>query len=62
MLQAGPAPLGVKVTNLATGATGNNLLILLERRLDNLVYKAGFGATISAARQLVVHGHILVDG
>jgi small subunit ribosomal protein S4 len=38
------------------------MLKLLERRLDNLVYKAGFGATIWAARQLVVHGHILVDG
>ena len=48
--------------NKMTGATGNNLLKLLERRLDNLVYKAGFGATIWAARQLVVHGHILVDG
>ncbi|MGJ3238167.1 MAG: 30S ribosomal protein S4 [Anaerolineae bacterium] len=44
------------------GTTGSNLLILLERRLDNLVYKAGFGATIWAARQLVVHGHILVNG
>lgn len=44
------------------GATGPNLLILLERRLDNLVYRAGFAATIWAARQLVVHGHILVNG
>lgn len=44
------------------GQTGGNLLILLERRLDNLVYKAGFGATIWAARQLVVHGHINVNG
>ena len=35
---------------------------LLERRLDNLVYKAGLGATIWAARQLVVHGHVLVNG
>jgi small subunit ribosomal protein S4 len=35
---------------------------LLERRLDNIVYKAGFGATIWAARQIVVHGHILVNG
>ena len=45
-----------------TGRTGDNLLGLLERRLDNLVYKAGFGATIWAARQIVAHGHILVDG
>ena len=44
------------------GTTGNSLLVLLERRLDNIVYKAGFGATIWAARQLVVHGHINVNG
>lgn len=44
------------------GRTGENLLILLERRLDNLVYRAGFGATIWAARQLVGHGHVLVNG
>lgn len=44
------------------GNTGANLLALLERRLDNLVYRAGFAATIWAARQLVSHGHILVDG
>jgi small subunit ribosomal protein S4 len=43
------------------GQTGENMLILLERRLDNLVYKAGFGATIWAARQMVVHGHILIN-
>jgi small subunit ribosomal protein S4 len=44
------------------GNTGANLLALLERRLDNLVYRAGFAATIWAARQLVKHGHILVNG
>ena len=44
------------------GATGTNLLILLERRLDNMVYRSGFAATIWAARQLVKHGHVLVDG
>lgn len=44
------------------GNTGTNLLTLLERRLDNLVYKAGFAATIWAARQLVSHGHITVNG
>lgn len=44
------------------GRTGANLLSLLERRLDNVVYRAGFAATIWAARQLVVHGHILVNG
>jgi small subunit ribosomal protein S4 len=44
------------------GNTGANLLVLLERRLDNIVYRAGFAATIWAARQMVKHGHILVDG
>lgn len=44
------------------GNTGGNLLILLERRLDNMVYRAGFAATIWAARQLVKHGHIQVNG
>ena len=44
------------------GVTGTNLLVLLESRLDNLVYRMGFAATRRAARQLVNHGHILVDG
>lgn len=44
------------------GRTGENLLILLERRLDNVVYRAGFAATIWQARQFVGHGHILVNG
>jgi small subunit ribosomal protein S4 len=44
------------------GNTGTNLLVLLERRLDNLVYRAGFAPTIWAARQLVSHGHVLVNG
>jgi small subunit ribosomal protein S4 len=44
------------------GNTGANLLSLLERRLDNLVYRAGFAATIWAARQMVNHGHILING
>ncbi len=44
------------------GNTGGNLLVLLERRLDNIVYRAGFAATIWAARQIVKHGHIEVDG
>ena len=44
------------------GNTGENMLRLLERRLDNIVYRAGFAATIWAARQLVVHGHVTVDG
>lgn len=44
------------------GTTGETLLILLESRLDNLVYRMGFANSIRAARQMVNHGHILVDG
>ena len=44
------------------GATGENLLQLLESRLDNVVYRMGFGSTRSEARQLVSHRAILVDG
>jgi small subunit ribosomal protein S4 len=44
------------------GNTGDRLLELLERRLDNVVFRAGFARTIPAARQLVAHGHVLVDG
>ncbi|MHA7881313.1 MAG: 30S ribosomal protein S4 [Saccharospirillum sp.] len=44
------------------GATGENLLQLLEGRLDNVVYRMGFGATRSEARQLVSHKAILVNG
>jgi small subunit ribosomal protein S4 len=44
------------------GSTGDNLLKLLESRLDNVVYKMGFGATRAEARQLVAHGSIQVNG
>ncbi len=44
------------------GVTGTNLLLLLESRLDNIVYRMGFAITRRQARQLVNHGHILVDG
>ena len=44
------------------GVTGTNLLMLLESRLDCIVYRLGFAPTISAARQLVSHGHFLVNG
>ncbi|ELK22886.1 30S ribosomal protein S4 [Anoxybacillus flavithermus TNO-09.006] len=44
------------------GKHGENFLILLESRLDNLVYRLGFARTRRQARQLVNHGHILVDG
>lgn len=46
----------------ARGNTGVMLIQLLERRLDNVVFRAGFGRTIPAARQLVTHGHVLVNG
>lgn len=45
-----------------TGVTGHNFLFLLESRLDNVVYRIGFARTRRGARQLVNHGHILVDG
>ena len=45
-----------------TGSTGDNLLRLLECRLDALVYRSGLARTIYAARQFVTHGHIEVDG
>jgi small subunit ribosomal protein S4 len=44
------------------GITGENLLILLERRLDNVVYSLGFASSRAQARQLVRHGHISIDG
>lgn len=44
------------------GIHGTNFMILLESRLDNLVYRAGFANSRRGARQLVNHGHILVDG
>jgi small subunit ribosomal protein S4 len=44
------------------GVTGTELLVLLERRLDNVVYKLGFGSSRAQARQIVNHGHVLVNG
>ena len=44
------------------GITGENFMILLESRLDNLVFRLGFSRTRAGARQLVTHGHITVDG
>ncbi|MGE4653147.1 MAG: 30S ribosomal protein S4 [Myxococcota bacterium] len=44
------------------GRAGENLLILLERRLDNVVYRMGFATSRAEARQLVKHGHFLVNG
>ena len=44
------------------GVTGENMLSLLERRLDNVCYRLGFGDSRPMARQMVTHGHILVNG
>jgi small subunit ribosomal protein S4 len=44
------------------GITGENLLVLLERRLDNAVYRLGFSSSLAQARQLVLHGHFEVNG
>jgi small subunit ribosomal protein S4 len=44
------------------GVTGENLLSILERRLDNVVYRLGFAATRNEGRQLVLHQHVLVNG
>ena len=44
------------------GPTGSNLVLALESRLDNIVWRMGLAPTIPAARQLVVHRHVLVDG
>ena len=51
-----------KVAKKMQGSTSLNLLIVLESRLDNLVYRMNFAPTRRAARQLVNHGHILVNG
>jgi len=48
--------------NRMAGNTGSNLILLLEKRLDNVVYRMGFATTRAFARQLVTHGHFLVDG
>ena len=48
--------------NRRSGRTGENLLILLESRLDNVVYRSGLARTRRQARQLVSHGHFLVNG
>ena len=45
-----------------SGITADNLLVLLERRLDNVVYRLGFADSRAQARQLVRHGHIILNG
>ncbi len=48
--------------NRTSGITGENLLRMLEQRLDNVAYRAGWGTSRSQARQLVRHGHVTVNG
>lgn len=52
----------MKEASRKTGQSGETLLILLERRLDNVVYRAGFAPSRRAARQLVNHGHFTLNG
>lgn len=51
-----------KAQKLKYGTTGENLMILLELRLDNVVYRLGYGRTRKEARQIVGHKHVLVNG
>ena len=56
------ANLFVKAGKIREGKHGDNFMILLERRLDNVVYRLGLATTRRQARQMVNHGHITVDG
>ena len=51
-----------KKADLMKGQTGENLMVLLERRLDNIVFRLGFARTRREARQIVDHKHVLVNG
>ncbi len=51
-----------KMAEKQEGITGTNLLVLLERRLDNVVYRMGMAASRKEARQLVLHGHLTLNG
>lgn len=51
-----------EMANKKLGVTGDNLLSILESRLDNVVYRLGFGTSRPEARQLVMHGHFTVNG
>lgn len=52
----------IKEASRRKGPTGSNLISLLESRLDNVVWRLGIASTIPSARQIVVHGHITVNG
>lgn len=56
------ANLFLKAGKIREGKHGDNFMVLLERRLDNIVYRLGLATTRRQARQLVNHGHITVDG
>ena len=51
-----------KASKMKNGTTGENLMILLELRLDNVMYRLGYGRTRKEARQIVDHKHVLVNG
>lgn len=51
-----------KAQKIKTGTTGENLMILLELRLDNVLFRMGYGRTRKEARQIVDHKHVLVNG
>lgn len=51
-----------KAQKVRTGTTGENLMILLELRLDNVIFRMGYGRTRREARQIVDHKHVLVNG
>jgi small subunit ribosomal protein S4 len=51
-----------KTADAMKGVTGENLLVVLERRLDNMVYRMGFARSRDQGRQLVMHGHFKVNG
>lgn len=50
------------VADRQKGVTGENLIVLLERRLDNTVFRLGFSSSRADARQLVRHGHVTING
>jgi small subunit ribosomal protein S4 len=52
----------VEKAERAKGPTGENLIIMLERRLDNAVWRAGLASSRSQARQIVLHGHVRING
>jgi small subunit ribosomal protein S4 len=52
----------VEKSERAQGPTGENLIVMLERRLDNAVCRAGFASSRAQARQIVLHGHVLING